>query len=88
VVGETVGGNCDLCFLKSLPKIMTLVNEDPKRAIWWANMEKIVPDLEGVKAGNGNRFRSDRPSYEQIANNQLNQMRLFDEETIPCFCGD
>lgn len=86
--GETVGGNCDLCFLKSLPKIKTLVDQDPKRAIWWANMETLIPNLEGVKAGNGNTFRSDRPTYAQIANNQLNQMKLFSEETIPCFCGD
>jgi 3'-phosphoadenosine 5'-phosphosulfate sulfotransferase (PAPS reductase)/FAD synthetase len=86
--GETVGGNCDLCFLKSLPKIKTLVNQDPKKAIWWANMETLVPNLEGVKPGNGNSFRSDRPTYAQIANNQLNQMKLFSEESIPCFCGD
>jgi 3'-phosphoadenosine 5'-phosphosulfate sulfotransferase (PAPS reductase)/FAD synthetase len=88
VDGETVGGNCDLCFLKSLPKIVTLVNQNPKRAVWWANMESLVPNLEGVKPGNGNTFRSDRPSYQQIANNQINQLKLFDEETIPCFCGD
>ena len=24
VNGETIGGNCDLCFLKALPKILTL----------------------------------------------------------------
>jgi 3'-phosphoadenosine 5'-phosphosulfate sulfotransferase (PAPS reductase)/FAD synthetase len=88
IEGETVGGNCDLCFLKSLPKILTLVNQDPKRAIWWSKMEKLVPDLEGVKKGNGSTFRSDRPTYEQIANNHLKQMTLNYEEDIACFCGD
>jgi 3'-phosphoadenosine 5'-phosphosulfate sulfotransferase (PAPS reductase)/FAD synthetase len=86
--GETVGGNCDLCFLKSFPKIVSLVNHDPKKAIWWASMEKLVPTLEGFKDGDGALFRKDRPSYTQISNNQVNQMKLFQDESIPCFCGD
>lgn len=85
--GEAVGGNCDLCFLKSLPKIQTLIRQDPKKAIWWAKMEALVPNLEGVKPGNGNKFRSDRPSYAELINNQESQGNLF-EEDIPCFCGD
>lgn len=32
-------GNCDLCFLKSLRKRMTLMKENPKSAKWWIEME-------------------------------------------------
>ena len=87
VSGEAISGNCDLCYLKSLPKIQTLINEKPERAIWWAKMEALVPDMDGVKPGNGTKFRVDRPSYAQLMNYQKVQTNLF-EEDIPCFCGD
>jgi hypothetical protein len=41
-------------------------------------MEKVV----------GSKFRNDRPSYQEIMDFTKNQHRLFDDETIPCFCGD
>lgn len=82
--GETIGGNCDLCFLKSLPKIISLVKENPDRAIWWAKMEKRA---EEWTSGDGNRFRNDRPQYSQIHNYLDKQMDMFDE-SIECFCGD
>lgn len=85
--GETVGGNCDLCFLKSLPKILTLINQNPERAVWWAKMEAINSDILGD--GTGCRFRKDRPSYSDLVNFQKSQGQLFDEQDdIPCFCGD
>lgn len=37
IEGETIGGNCDLCFLKSHNKLKTLIAADPQRATWWAN---------------------------------------------------
>jgi 3'-phosphoadenosine 5'-phosphosulfate sulfotransferase (PAPS reductase)/FAD synthetase len=86
IEGETVGGNCDLCFLKSLPKILTLINQNPKRALWWAKMESINADILGD--GTGCRFRKDRPSYADLATFQKSQGQLFDEQDIPCFCGD
>lgn len=70
--------NCDLCFLKGQKIIQGLINENPNRAVWWAAMEEKI---------NG-RFRSDRPSYKEMLNFQNNQAKLFDDETIPCFCGD
>lgn len=33
-------GNCDLCFKKSLRKLMTLVREKPEMADWWREMEQ------------------------------------------------
>lgn len=87
IEGETVGGNCDLCFLKSLPKIMTLIRQNPERAVWWAKMEELNADI--MRDGTGCRFRKDRPSYAELAKFNKNQGNLFDAEPdIPCFCGD
>jgi 3'-phosphoadenosine 5'-phosphosulfate sulfotransferase (PAPS reductase)/FAD synthetase len=83
--GETIGGNCDLCFLKSLPKILTLISQKPERAIWWAKMESLdeVPN----NGGDGNRFRIDRPKYADIHKFIDRQGDMF-EDSIECFCGD
>jgi len=87
--GETVGGNCDLCFLKSLPKVVSLIREKPELATWWIKMEALIPTVADVKKlGSGNRFRLDRPSYQDLLNNNHNQKELFDDGDIACFCGD
>lgn len=72
--------NCDLCFLKGLPQIMSRIRKRPDTAIWWAKQEGAV----------GARFSKDRPTYEQMHRNALDQgdMIGYDEETIACFCGD
>jgi hypothetical protein len=57
---------------------MGLIKQKPERAVWWASMEEKV----------GARFRSDRPSYAEMAKFVNNQQNLFADETIPCFCGD
>ena len=33
-------GNCDMCFEKSNRKLMTIINEDPNKAVWWDKMIK------------------------------------------------
>jgi len=70
--------NCDLCFLKGGNILMGLVNQKPERVIWWAQMEEVV----------GSKFRNDRPSYKEMMNFNKNQHKLFEDESIPCFCGD
>ena len=82
--GETVGGNCDLCFLKSLPKILTLIAHKPERAQWWAKQEEWA---QTITDGDGNRFRIDRPRYADIHNFVDRQADMFDD-SIECFCGD
>jgi hypothetical protein len=82
--GETIGGNCDLCFLKALPKITTLVAQKPERAIWWAKMEDWAQTQTN---GDGNRFRIDRPRYADIHKFIDRQSDMF-EDSIECFCGD
>ncbi|NBW23571.1 MAG: Nin-like protein [Caulobacteraceae bacterium] len=82
--GETIGGNCDLCFLKSLPKIVTLVSQKPERATWWAKQEEWA---QTQTSGDGNRFRNDRPRYADIHKFVDRQGDMF-ENSIECFCGD
>jgi hypothetical protein len=36
----------------------------------------------------GGRFSKDRPTYEQMMQYQRDQIPLFDDESIACFCGD
>jgi 3'-phosphoadenosine 5'-phosphosulfate sulfotransferase (PAPS reductase)/FAD synthetase len=78
LVKASGSSNCDLCFLKGGGIIQSLINEKPERAIWWAEMEKVV----------GGRFRKDRPSYQELLDYQNSQTQLFDDESIACFCGD
>jgi 3'-phosphoadenosine 5'-phosphosulfate sulfotransferase (PAPS reductase)/FAD synthetase len=82
--GETINGNCDLCFLKSLPKIITLVAQKPERAVWWAKQEEWA---QTQTQGDGNRFRIDRPRYANIHNFVDRQGDMFDD-SIECFCGE
>ena len=86
--GRTLSGNCDLCFLKPANQIFTLIQVQPERADWWAKMESFAASV-GNKAS-GMIFRSDRPSYAQMAKFAAEQRRLFNDEESPiaCFCGD
>ena len=70
--------NCDLCFLKGAGIIAGLITQKPERAIWWSKMEKQI----------GGRFSKDRPTYEQMMQYQRDQIPLFNDESIACFCGD
>lgn len=85
--GKTMHGNCDLCFLKPAAQVLSLVQEKPQRAIWWAEQERKAQEFA---TGNGCRFRDDRPSYLQMAAFAADQRDMFDpnEEAIACFCGD
>jgi 3'-phosphoadenosine 5'-phosphosulfate sulfotransferase (PAPS reductase)/FAD synthetase len=88
--GKTIHGNCDLCFLKGFPQTLSLIQEKPSRAIWWANQEARIHS-SGKFTGDGARFRKDRPSYSSMLDYsevQLNMFQDFDDEGIACFCGD
>ena len=78
--GVTDWGNCDLCFLKGKSKRVSIIRERPDLADWWIAAEKFK----------GQQFRPDEPSYEQMKIIATDQMSLFDfdDESIPCFCGD
>jgi 3'-phosphoadenosine 5'-phosphosulfate sulfotransferase (PAPS reductase)/FAD synthetase len=86
--GVTMHGNCDLCFLKGGAQVLSLIQEKPERAVWWAKMEALALAL--ASRPSGAVFRSDRPSYAQMIKFASEQKDMFDpnEETISCFCGD
>jgi len=86
--GVAMHGNCDLCFLKNGNQVQSLIEEKPERAVWWAKMESLIQNSDN-SFGDGDRFRKDRPSYQQMLNNANNQNTLdFADESISCFCGD
>ena len=84
--GQTVHGNCDLCFLKGSQQILSLISERPSKAIWWARMESII---QSKAEGSAVTFRNDRPSYQSMVNFTQDQASLFGyDESIDCFCGE
>jgi 3'-phosphoadenosine 5'-phosphosulfate sulfotransferase (PAPS reductase)/FAD synthetase len=88
--GRTYAGNCDLCFLKPVHMIKSLIAAAPEKAIWWAKMENIVESAAMTKTDGGARFRTDRPKYSDLAKNAVAQSDMLghDDEGIPCFCGE
>ena len=92
--GRTLAGNCDLCFLKPAGQVLSLIQQRPSRAVWWAKQEAYAAAnfksnrLHGP--GTGWFFSMDRPSYAAMASNVVDQATLFDpsEEGAACFCGE
>jgi len=78
--GKCLLSNCDLCFLKGAGIKISIVEHQPNLANWWIDQEKKI----------GAVFRSDQPSYEDFKGMASTQTNLFafDDESIPCFCGD
>ncbi|MCQ9423430.1 phosphoadenosine phosphosulfate reductase family protein [Pseudomonas sp. LJDD11] len=89
VNGRTLEGNCDLCFLKPMNQVYSIIATDRAKGEWWAAMEAGT-ESTGMFAGDGARFRKDRPSYQQMIDYAELQYDLFAEvdEGIECFCGD
>ena len=87
--GTTMHGNCDLCFLKPVHQIVSLIKEKPSRADWWIEVENFAQKNKTMQQ-DGARFRKDRPSYAKLKEFATSQKDMFDtdEEAIPCFCGD
>lgn len=87
--GRTLHGNCDLCFLKGGAQVQSLIEEKPERALWWARMETLVKSANVQSHAGTDVFRKDRPSYQQMYDNAMNQKSLdFTDESIGCFCGE
>ena len=83
--GSTPSGNCDLCFLKGIGTIKSIIRDEPERALWWARMEGSITNS---KIKNGGFFRKDRPSYQQISEFFALQGEMEFDDSIGCFCGD
>jgi 3'-phosphoadenosine 5'-phosphosulfate sulfotransferase (PAPS reductase)/FAD synthetase len=85
VNGRTLAGNCDLCFLKPANQLRTLIAQRPERALWWARMEMSVAPSKP----DGARFYKGR-TYAAMAANVADQTDAFgfEDEPIPCYCGE
>lgn len=98
--GRTLAGNCDLCFLKSPRVLKRLIREQPQRADWWINMEKLMRQKVTVR-------RMAKGDFSEAVLNQVsfvlgttytklkrqawmegNRMIITDDTSIGCFCGD
>ncbi len=92
-------GNCDLCFLKSTRKKLTLISENPESAIWWQDMEDKYSDNDfrtmfDVYRGDSIDDlieRAKRPFRKAIDKKELrdSQMRIDDPNMdieFDCFC--
>ncbi len=92
--GRTLAGNCDLCFLKPAGQVLSLIQQRPSRAVWWAKQEAYAAaNFKSNKMhgpGTGWFFNMGKPSYAQMLANVNDQSTLFDpnEEAIACFCGE
>ena len=90
VNGTTPLGNCDLCFLKSTPKIYGIIRDYPHLVDWWIEAENTVPHRE--KRGKFVPFRQDRPDYKELLRLTQVQGDFFknapDQDTISCMCTD
>jgi len=81
--GETVEGNCDLCFMKSAAKVSAIAARHPERVRWWAEME-----ARQALTDRATTFRQDRPTYaamaEAVERGEPMDFGIFDDMTT---CG-
>lgn len=84
--GRTTSGNCVFCFLKPAAQLLSLMREERPYAEFFIRAESI----RLASKPSGGVFRTDRPTYAQMAAYAADQGDMFDpnEEPIPCFCGD
>jgi 3'-phosphoadenosine 5'-phosphosulfate sulfotransferase (PAPS reductase)/FAD synthetase len=79
--GSCPAGNCDICYKKSLNKRELLIAQNPEKADFWIKAEEDKKQ----------RFRPDQPSYKQMKDYAASQLTMFseyDDDSMPCFCGD
>lgn len=75
----TYAGNCDGCFLKRKDKLYRLLTERPEYIDWWAEQEEWT----------GAKFRNDRESYRQMANQRVPLFLCEGEQDLgTCMCTD
>ena len=73
-------GNCVCCFLKSTPKILRILAEEPSQADFWIRMEDKT----------NQPFRRDRAPYKQLLDMATSQQGFdFSEDDLfECNCTD
>lgn len=84
---QSYEGNCDLCFLKSLPKRVRIARERPELVKWWADWEQAKQAT--ARAANGAEFHQGQP-FTRIIDLAKQDVMPFGEadEDIPCSCAE
>lgn len=80
---EQFEGNCDLCFMKSVPKRLEIIRRNPQSAQWWSEWEK--KKKKTTTEGFGSRWRREQ-SYEDLAKRALIELPKVDEIHDPSGC--
>lgn len=91
-------GNCDLCFLKSVRKKLTIIKHDPETANWWLDLEEdnkednrtmmdvyrnlSIPDLIQMSK---HPFRAATDQHE-LRKQQNNLFEIDMDLEFDCFC--
>lgn len=88
--GVTFHGNCDLCYLKGGRQLLSLIKENPAKAVWWIEEENWAKTITKNSNSNGIKFRPQEASYAEMLKYSSSQQDMFghDEEAMACFCGD
>jgi 3'-phosphoadenosine 5'-phosphosulfate sulfotransferase (PAPS reductase)/FAD synthetase len=80
-------GNCDLCFKKSIQKLVSISREQPSKLIWWKRMEKRYSKINAPLEPR-RMFRGHRSTDDLLA--LADEPTLFDnpefEVETDCFC--
>lgn len=82
-------GNCDLCFLKTLPKRIDIMRRHPEFVAWWTRQEERT----GQQFLGASKSRAGEPTYRALLTivRKAHRLPVFvDEETEggECLCHD
>lgn len=98
--GDTLLGNCDLCFMKGRKKVERIMMARPDLSPWWAEQERKALALGRMEKAEMALFRADRPSYTAMQghadwltglNPKMRQRAidaLEDDDRGSCTCHD
>ena len=83
-------GNCDLCFMKSDRKLLSLLRDDPSLADWWIGQEESNLD-PGHKRRRPASFLFGGRTYRDLRDMALATPELdfgeHSEDVLDCYCG-
>lgn len=81
-------GNCDLCHLKSLKKLKTIISEQGEQiAAWWIEQERKTNStfIHGMDFSTLTEIATNRRFSKSIDTRTMIEHDLF---SVSCFCGD
>ena len=70
-------GNCDLCFLKGKNKIINILRNEPNKANWWIEREKL----------SGHTFKKDISYKTMLELSKNPEFNFTDDNEILCNCN-